>query len=104
GWNVGRDVTGLRFDERQRGQRATAVLVIQLCCALEQAAVQEEHVTRERLAARRAAEQQRDLTIRRSVLREVVVYAQRVPPAIAKKLAHRTTGVGSQVLHGRRNG
>ena len=38
--DVGRHVAGLRLDDRQRGQRAAAVLLVQARGALEQAAVQ----------------------------------------------------------------
>ena len=50
--DVGRDVAGLRLDDRQRGQRAAARLVAQLARALEQPRVQVEDVARECLAAR----------------------------------------------------
>ena len=72
------DVAGLRLDDRQRGERAAAELVGELAGALEQARVQVEDVARERLAARRAAQQQRHLAVRVGVLREVVVDAERV--------------------------
>ena len=75
GRNVGREVAGLRLDDRQRGQRSAAELVVQLRGALEQARVQVEDVAGVRLAARRAAQQQRDLAVRLRVLREIVVDA-----------------------------
>ena len=75
GRNVGREVAGLRLDDRQRRQRAAAVLLLQLRGALEQARVQIEDVAGIRLAARRTAQQQRDLAIRLRVLRQVVVDA-----------------------------
>ena len=78
GRNVRRNVARLRFDERQRGERTAAVRVVQLGGALQQAAVQIEHVAGERLAAWRTAEQQRDLAIRRGVLRKIVVDDKRV--------------------------
>ena len=73
GRDVGREVAGLRLDDRQRGQRAAALGVVQLRGALEQARVQVEDVAGVRLAAGRAAEQQRDLAVGLGVLRQIVV-------------------------------
>ena len=78
GRDVGRDVVGLRLDDRQRRQRAAAVLLVEPRGALEQAAVEVEDVARVRLAAGRAAQQQRHLAVRPGVLGQVVVDAQRV--------------------------
>ena len=58
--DVGGDVVGLGLDDRQPGHRAAAQLVGQLGAALEQPGVQVEDVARVGLAARRAAQQQRD--------------------------------------------
>ena len=66
--DVRRHVAGLGLDDRQRGQRAGAFLVRHLRGALEQAAVDVEHVARIRLATRRAAQQQRQLAIRDGLL------------------------------------
>ena len=63
----------LRLDDRQRRQRTTAVLVAQARGALQQAAVQVEHVAGIRLAARRAADDQRHVAVGVGVLGEVVV-------------------------------
>jgi hypothetical protein len=57
GRDVGRDVTCLGLDDRQRRQRAAAEVVVELDRALEQAGVQVEHVARVGLAARRPAQQ-----------------------------------------------
>jgi hypothetical protein len=57
--------------------------------ALEQAAVQVEHVARIGFAARRAAQQQRDLAVGHGLLGQVVVDDQRVFAAVAEVLAHR---------------
>ena len=75
GRDVGREVAGLRFDDRQRRQRSAAELLPHLRRALEQPRVQVEDVARVRFAARRAAQQQRDLAVRLRVLRQVVVDA-----------------------------
>ncbi len=81
GRNVGRNVARLGFDERQRGERAAALRVAQFRGALQQAAVQIEHVAGVRFAARRTAQQQRNLAIGRGVLGKIVVNAERVAPA-----------------------
>src|SRR4051812_40777814 len=78
GRDVGRHVARLRLDDRQRGQRPAAEIVVELARALQQAAVEIEDVARVGLATRRAAQQQRHLAIRVRVLGEVVVDAQRV--------------------------
>ena len=64
-------------------------LVGQLAGPLEQPRVEVEDVARERLAARRAAQQQRELPVRVGVLREVVVDHERVPALVEEVLAHR---------------
>src|SRR6185503_14713909 len=102
GRDVGRQVAGLGLDDRQRGERARAVLLVELGRPLEQAAVEVEDVARERLAARRPPQQQRDLAVGRRVLRQVVVDAERVLLVVAEVLAHRAAGVGRDVQEGRR--
>ena len=72
-------------------------LLLHLRRALEQPRVQVEDVAGIRFAARRAAEQQRDLAIRLRVLRQVVVDAQRVAAAVAEVLAHRARRVRADV-------
>ena len=78
GRDVGGHVAGLRLDDRQRRQRAAAVLLVEARGALEQAAVQVEDVARVGLAAGRAAQQQGHLAVRPGVLGQVVVDAQGV--------------------------
>ena len=53
-----------------------------------------EDVARIRLAARRAAEQQRELAVRDGLLGEVVVDDERVLPVVAEVLAHGHEGRG----------
>src|ERR1035438_5152794 len=101
GGNVRRNVAGLRLDEGQGGERTAAVFVVQLGGALQQAAMQIENVAGVGFAPGRAAEQQRDFAVRRGVLGEIVVNAQRVLFVVAEILAHGATGEGRQVLHGR---
>ena len=55
GRDVGRDVVGLRLDDRQRGQRAAAEVVVEANRPLEQPRVQVEDVARVGLATRRRA-------------------------------------------------
>src|SRR6185295_11692748 len=78
GRDVRRNVTGLGLDDRQGGQRAGTALVAQLGGTFEQAAVEAEHATGIRLAARRPAQQQRHLPVGLGLLGEVVVHNERV--------------------------
>ena len=100
GRDVGRHVAGLGLDDRQGGQRAGAVGVGELGGPLEQAAVEVEHVARVRLAARRAAQQQRHLAVGLGLLRQVVVDDEGVLAVLHPVLAHGATGVRSEVLEG----
>ena len=115
GRHEGGHVAGLRFDDRQRGQRTGLALDFTLGegfdvvgvhagCALEQTAVEIEHVAGIGFAARRAAQQQRDLAVGHGLLGQIVIHDQRVLAAIAEVFAHRATGVGADVLHGGRFG
>ena len=104
GRNVRREVAGLRLDDRQRRQRSAAELLVQLRGALEQPRVQIEDVARIRLAARRPAQQQRDLAVGLRVLRQVVVDDQRVAAAVAEVLADRARRVRADVEQRRRIG
>ena len=72
--------------------------------ALEQAAVQVEHVAGIRFASRRAAQQQRHLTVGRCLLGQVVIHNQRILPTVAEILAHGAAGVRGHILHGCRLG
>src|SRR5699024_3453303 len=72
GRDVGRDVVGLGLDDRQSRHRTAALLVRELRTTLQQTGVQVEHVTGERLATRRAPQQQRDRTVRFGMLRQIV--------------------------------
>ena len=60
--------------------------------------MQVEDVARVRLAARRAAQQQRHLAVRESVTREVVVDAERVAALVDEVLGERRAGVRGDVL------
>ena len=104
GRNVRRNVARLRFDERQSGERTGAMFVVQLGGALQQAAVEIEHVAREGFAARRTAQQQRNFAIGRGVLGKIVVDAERVALGIAEVFADGAAGERRQVLHGGRIG
>ena len=73
GRDIGRHVVGLRLDHRQRGQRARAVVLVELGGALEQPRMEIEHVAGIGLAPRRAAEQQRHLAIGHGLLGQVVI-------------------------------
>ena len=75
GRDIGRHVTGLGFDDRQRRQGTAAVVVAELGGAFQQAGVQVENVTRVGFASGRPAQQQRKLTVGRGLLGEIVVDA-----------------------------
>ena len=102
GRDVRRDVAGLGLDDRQRRERAGAALVRHLGGALEQARVQVEDVARVRFAARRAAQQERQLAIGDRVLRQVVVHDERVAAVVAPVLADGDAGEGREELQRRR--
>src|SRR5207244_12078296 len=102
GRDDGRRFADLRLDDRQGLEGAAAERVVELRGALEQPRVQVEDVARVRLAARRAAQQERELAIRGGVLAEVVVDAERVALAVAEVLAHRHAAIRRDVLQRRR--
>ena len=81
---IRRDVTGLRLDDRQRRQRTTAKLVINLGSALQKTRVQIENVARIGFAARRTAQQERQLTIGDGLFGQVIVNNQGVMPLSRK--------------------
>ena len=102
--DIRRQIAGLRLDDRQRGQRAAAQLLVQFGRALQQARVQVEDVARIRLAARRAPQQQRDLAVRLGVFRQIVVDHERMATAVAEVLAEGACGIGRDVEQRRRIG
>ena len=79
-------------------------LVGELGGPLEQAAVQVEHVARVGLAARRAAQQQRQLAVGLGLLGQVVVDDEGVLAVVHPVLADGAAGVGGEVLERRRVG
>src|SRR5690606_2496482 len=85
-------------DDRQSGQRAGTVLVVELGRALEPPGVQVEHAARIGSAARRAAKQQRHLAGDDGLLGKVVADDHRVHAVVAEELAHGRAGIGRQVL------
>ena len=109
----GRHVARLGLDDRQARERSRLALDLAAADlldvfgrdarrALEQARVQVEHVARIRLAARRAAKQQRDLAVGPGLLGEVVIDDDGVLAVVHEVLAHRAARVGRDVLHGGR--
>src|SRR5579862_4403750 len=71
--------------------------------------MQKENVSWECLAARRPSKQQRNLPVGLRVFRKIIIKTDRMPLAVAEKLAHRGSGKRRDVLHrgrlrgGRRN-
>ena len=106
--NVRGEVAFLCFDDRQCRQRPAALRVegielrrvhIQFGGALEQPAVQIKDIPWERFAARRPAQQQRNLPIGNRVLGKIVINDQRVLAIIAEVFAHRRAGIRRHELH-----
>src|SRR6185436_7351157 len=97
GRDVGRQVTRLRFDDRKRGERSPTQLLPQLRRAFEQAGMQIENVAWVRFTAGRTTEEERNLAIRLSMLRQIVVDAQRVTATVPEKFPHRARGVRTDV-------
>src|SRR5690606_11768710 len=115
GNHVGRNergnVTRLGFDDRQSGQRASLagygtvgelldVFLGNAGSALQQTAVEIEHVARVGFASRRTTQQQGNLAISHSLLGQIVIHDQRVFTAVAEVLTHGAASVGRQVLQG----
>ena len=96
--DVGRHVVRLGLDDRQTGHRAGAELVGQLRATLEQAGVQVEDVAGVGLAARRAAQQQRDRTVGLGLLGQVVEDDEDVLALVHPVLAERGARVGGDPL------
>ena len=82
------------------GQRGERALAVEAGGALEQAAVEIEHVARIRLAAGGALQDQRNLAVGDGVLGEIVVDDQRIHAVFHEPLAHRRAGVRGEVLVG----
>ena len=61
--------------------------------------MQVKHVTRVGFAARRAAQEERDLPIGPSLARQIIINYQRVLAAVAEILAHGAAGVRCDELH-----
>ena len=105
GYDIRGDIRGHiareRLDDGQRRDGAAAVVGVQFRGALKQAAVQVEYIARIRLAARRAAQQQRHLPIRPGVLGQVVVDDERIPALPHKLFRHGAARVWREILHRR---
>ena len=120
--DIGGNVAGLRFDNRQSGERAAAldvafqacgqvvhglrhlVLIIDFSGTLQKARVEIEHVAGISLAAGGAAQDKRHFTISDSLLGKVVVDNEGVHAAVAEEFADCGAGERSKVLQGGRFG
>ena len=98
GGDIRRNVAGLGFDDRQGGDRAAAVFLVQPRRPLQQAAVQVEHIAGVGFASGGAAQQQRHLPVSPSVLGQVIVDHQHIFALVHKMLGHRAAGVRGEVL------
>ena len=115
GRNERGNVASLGFDDRQSGQgtglalhgaigELLDVLFGNAGSALQQTAVEIEHVARVGFTARRTAQQQGDLAVGNGLLGQVVVHDQSVFTAVAEVFAHGATGVRREELQGSRLG
>ncbi|EAV43677.1 hypothetical protein SIAM614_03331 [Stappia aggregata IAM 12614] len=100
--HVGRNerghVVALGFDDRQSGQRALAMVVVQLRRTFQQTGVQVENVARESFTSRRTTEQQGHLTVGHGLLGQIVIADHGVHGVVTEELAHRAAGERCQVL------
>eukprot|EP00756_Hemistasia_phaeocysticola_P032235 Hpha_TRINITY_DN16398_c1_g2::TRINITY_DN16398_c1_g2_i6::g.62840::m.62840 len=96
--DVRRHVVRQGLHDRQSGERPTAHTGGHHRGTLQETRVQVEHVTRVRLTARGTTQQQRQLTVRHSLLRKIVVDDERVTPGVTELLADGHTGEGGEVL------
>ena len=120
--DIGGNVAGLRFDNRQSGERAAAldvafqacgqvvhglrhlVLIIDFSGTLQKARVEIEYIAGISLAAGGAAKNKRHLTISDSLLGKVVVNYEGVHTAVTEEFADCGAGERSKVLQGSRLG
>ena len=77
------------------------VLSIHFCGTLQQSGVQVKDISRIRLAARRAPQQQRNLAVGGRMFGQVVVDHQRMLAAVTEIFPHGAPAIGGNVLHGR---
>ena len=98
GGDVGRDIAGFGFNDRQSGERACAPLVAELGGSLQKAAVEVEDIAGVGFAAGRAAQQQGHLAVGFGLLGEVVIDGEGVCAVVHPVLAHSAAGVGSEIF------
>merc|ERR1711943_33184 len=98
GGDVGRNVTGLGFDDRQSCHGTLAHGVRQLGCTLKQTAVAVEDVAGVGLTTGRTTQQERHLAVSSSLLGKIVVDHQGGLALVHEVLGDGGAGVGSQVL------
>mmetsp|Transcript_13634 Transcript_13634/g.33518 ORF Transcript_13634/g.33518 Transcript_13634/m.33518 type:complete len:413 (-) Transcript_13634:136-1374(-) len=101
GGDVRGHVAGLGLNDGEGGEGAAAHGLGHLGGALQQAGVEVEHVTGERLTAGGTAQQQRHLAVGHRLLGQIIVDDQRVLAGVAEVLGHGAGGVGRQELQGR---
>ena len=73
GRDVSRHITTLSLNNGKRSERASAELVVHLCCTLEEARVQVENVTGVSLTTWRTTEKERHLAVGHSLLGQIIV-------------------------------
>ncbi len=105
GRNIGAEIAGVGFRDRQGGQRAAAFFARQFGGAFQQAGVNVENIAWIGLAAGRLAGQQGDFAMAGGVFGEVVHHHQSMLPAIAEIFGDSDAGERRDPLQaGRRGG
>ena len=98
--DICRDITGLRFNDGQRGQRTTALGITELGRTLKQTAVQVKDIAGIGLASRGTADQQRKRTIGNSMLGQVIVDDEDMLALVHEIFTHGAACVGGDILQG----
>jgi len=100
GGDVSGHITSLRLNDGQGSERASAVALVHLGCALEETRVKIEDITGVSLTTRRASEEKGHLTVGNSLLGQIVVDDEGMLGVVTEELTNGTTGVGGQELEG----
>ena len=98
GRNVCGNVTCLCFNDGKRGQRTAAAFGRKTSRTFKKTGMEIEYVARICFTARRSANQERKRTICYRVFGKIVINNKNVFTFIHKILAHRTTGIRSNIL------
>ena len=100
GGNIGGHITGLGLNDGEGSERSSAMGLVHLSCALEEARMEIENITWVSLTTGGSSEKQGHLSVSNSLFGQIVIDDQGVPAAITEELADGTSGVGGQELQG----